>query len=94
MSVLSEGVRALLFAASSVVVGGGYAFYLRNEEFPPHIARVVPVLWLLGSVFAGVFALRALRSRSNRLAGGLALVLAVPSAVFAAVFLMAALMGD
>ena len=94
MKGLSGGARALLLAMSSAVVGGAYAFYLRTTEFPPDIARVVPILWLAGAVLAGVWAVRALGTHRNRLAAGLALVLAATSAVFAAVFLMAALMGD
>ena len=94
MKGLSGGARALLLAMGCAVVGGAYAFYLRSTEFPPDIARVVPILWLAGAVLAGVWAVRALRTHRNRLAAGLALVLAATSAVFAAVFLMAALMGD
>ena len=94
MKGLSGGARALLLAMGCAVVGGAYAFYLRSTEFPPDIARVVPMLWLALSVLAGAWAVRALGTQRNRLAAGSALVLAATSAVFAAVFLMAALMGD
>jgi len=91
---LSNGMRALLLVVSSAVVGATYFLYLSVEPFPPDIVRLVPIAWLVGSVLGGVRAARALRNNSNRLAAGLALVLDVPSAVFAAVFSMAALMGD
>lgn len=91
---MSDGMRALLLVAGSAVVGTLYFVYLSAEPFPPDIVRLVPIAWLVGSVLGGVRAARALRSNSNRLAAGLAVALNVPSAVFAAVFSMAALMGD
>ena len=91
---MSEGMRALLLVAGSALAGTVYFLYLRAEPFPPDIVRLVPIAWLATSVLGGVRAARALGSRSNRLAAGLALAMTVPSVVFAAIFSMAALMGD
>ncbi|MDH5821885.1 hypothetical protein QFW77_02600 [Luteimonas sp. RD2P54] len=68
--------------------------YLGAQQFPPDLARLVPIAWLAGAVVAGVLAVRALRGSDGRPAAGLALAVSVPSAVFAAVFSLAALMGD
>ena len=91
---MSTGTRALLLVVSSAVVGAIYFQYLTAEPFPPDIVRIVPIAWLVGSLLGGALATRALRTGGNRLAAGLALALDIPSSVFAAVFSLAALMGD
>lgn len=90
---ISNGRRALLLVVGSAVLGAVYFLYLNAEPFPPDIVRLAPIAWLAGAVAGGVFAARALRSRNNRVAAGLALALSIPSSVFAALFSMAALMG-
>lgn len=90
----SNGLRSLLVVVGSALLGIIYFRYLTSEPFPPDIVRLVPVVWLAGSIFGGGVAVRALRREVNRVAAGLALLLAVPSALAAGVFVMAALMGD
>ena len=91
---MSNGMRALVLVMGSAVLGAMYFSYLNAEPFPPDIVRLVPIAWLVGALLGGVLAARALRSNSNRVAAGLALALNIPNAVFAALFSMAALMGD
>ncbi len=91
---MSEGIRALFLVAGSTLAGTVYVLYLRAEPFPPDIVRVVPVAWLGGSLLGGVRAAQALRRNSSRWAAVLALALHVPSVIFAAIFAMAALLGD
>lgn len=91
---MSSGARALLVAIGSGVLGGAYFSYLNAEPFPPDIVRLVPVAWFTAAVTGGVLAIRAFRGSGNRMAAGLALALSLPNAVLAAVFSLAALMGD
>jgi hypothetical protein len=91
---MSNGMRALLLVLGSAVLGAVYFSYLKAEPFPPDIVRIVPIVWLAGAVVGGRLAARALRSNDNRVAAGLALALSIPNSVFAALFSMAALMGD
>lgn len=85
--ILSSAKETSVFARQSEVQP-------RPSPFPPDIVRPVPMVWLVGAVVGGVLAARALTSNDNRVAAGLALALDIPSSVFAAVFSMAALMGD
>jgi phage shock protein PspC (stress-responsive transcriptional regulator) len=91
---MSNGLIALLLVASFDLLGAIYFRYLETNPFPPDIVRLIPALWLIGTLLSGVLAARALRSDANRVPAGLALVLDVPSAVIALVFVFAALMGD
>ena len=91
---LSNGARALLLVMGSGVIGGIYFLYLNAEPFPPDIVRLVPIAWLAGAVLGSVLAARALRRPGNKLLAGLALALSLPNTVLAALFSMAALMGD
>ncbi len=91
---MSTGTRALILVTGSGVMGAVYFLYLTAEPFPPDIVRLIPLAWLVGAIRGGVLVARALRTSSNRLAAGLALVLDIPNSVFAALFSMAALMGD
>jgi hypothetical protein len=85
---------ALLVVAGFDLLGAMYFRHLQINPFPPDILRLVPGIWLAGTLLGGVLAARALRSDTNRVPAGLALVLDVPSAVIALVFAFAALMGD
>jgi hypothetical protein len=91
---VSNGMRALLLVLGSAVLGAVYFSYIHSEPFPPDIVRLVPIVWLACALVGGVRAGRALRSNNNRVAAGLALALNIPNSVFAAIFSMAALMGD
>ena len=91
---MANGLRALLVVASSTLLGAIYFRYLNSEPFPPDIVRLVPAVWLAGTLLGGVLAVRGLRIDSSRVAAGLALLLDIPSSVFAFMFTMAALMGD
>ena len=77
-----------------MLLGTAYFAYLTAEPFPPKIVRLVPFLWLVGSVYGGLLAASALRSDRNKVVAGLALLLSIPSGILAALFSMAALMGD
>jgi hypothetical protein len=90
----SKGLIALLVVASFDLLGAIYFRHLETNPFPPDIVRLIPAVWLAGTLLGGVLAARALRGDTNRVAAGLALILDVPSAVIALVFAFAALIGD
>lgn len=90
---IRNDTRALFLVMNSAVLGVLYFSYLNAEPFPPDIARLVPIAWLAGAVLGGVLAVRAFRSNRSTVAV-LALVLNVPNLLLAAVFSLAALMGD
>ena len=90
---ISKGLIALLVVASFDLLGAIYFRYLESNPFPPDILRLIPAIWLAGTLLGGVLAARAL-SDTNRVPAGLALVLDIPSAVIALIFVFGALMGD
>lgn len=91
---MSTGWRALLVVAGSALLGASYFLYLRAEPFPPDMARLIPVTWLAGTLYGGVLAARGLARDRQRVAAIATLALAVPSALLAIVFTLAALLGD
>ena len=91
---MSKGLIALLVVASFDLLGALYFRHIQTTPFPLDIVRLIPAIWLSGTLLGGVLAARALRSDTNRVLAGLALALDVPSAVIALVFAFAALMGD
>ena len=91
---MSKGWIALLVVASFDLLGAIYFRHLQTTPFPHDIVRLIPAIWLAGILLGGVLAARALRSDTNKVPAGLALVLSVPSAVIALIFVFAALMGD
>ena len=88
----TEG-RALLVVIASSAVGAAYFAYLTAVPFPPGIARLVPLAWLGGCVAGWVWSVRALRAGDKRSLPIAALVLNAPNTMFAAIFLLAAMMG-
>src|SRR5688500_18962416 len=91
---LSKGLIALLVVARFDLLGAIYFRHLETKPFPADIVRLISAIWLAGTLVSGMLAARSLRSDTNRVPAGLALVLAVPSAVIALVFVFGALMGD
>ena len=91
---LSSGMRALLLVVGAAVFGAAYVLYLKTEPFPSDIVRIIPFAWLAGSIVGATLATRALRSGGNRPAAGLAFALSMPNTALAALYAMAALMGD
>ena len=91
---MSKGWIALLTVAGSDLLGIIYFRYLQTNPFPPDAVRLIPAIWLAGTLLGGVLAARALRSDTNRVPPAVALILDIPSAVLALVFAFAALMGD
>ncbi|MBM4195168.1 MAG: hypothetical protein FJ202_12435 [Gemmatimonadetes bacterium] len=90
----SSGARALLLTIASGLVGGLYFSYLTAEPFPPDIVRLVPIAWFVAAVLGGALATRSVGGPGNKVIAWLAVALSVPNALFAAVFSLAALMGD
>lgn len=85
---------AAVATVASAAVGIGYRAYLVATPFPPAWVRGVALLWFvgaLGGVCLGLIA--AVRRRPVPLALA-SLLLGLPNVAFAAIFLMAALMGD
>ena len=91
---MSKGLIALLVVASFDLLGVMYFLHLQTNPFPLDIVRLIPGIWLAGTLLGGLLAARALRSDVNKVPAALALILDVPSAVIALVFAFAALMGD
>ena len=91
---MSKGVIALLVVVSFDLLGAMYFRHLQTHPFPLDIVRLIPAIWLIGTLLGGLLAARALRSDANKIPAALALILDVPSAFLALIFAFAALMGD
>ena len=90
----NHSARALPVVIGSAVVGALYFAYLRSEPFPPDVVRVVPLLWLAGCAMGWILVVAALRLDSRKLRTLTALILNVPNTLLAAMFALAAVMGD
>ena len=90
----TPGVMALLVTVASLALGGGYYLYLIATPFPPAAARVIPFLWLLAVVVGVVLGIKAVLGNAGRGLGLISIILAIPSALVAIIFSVAALMGD
>jgi hypothetical protein len=55
-------VRALSVVVGSAALGGAYRAYLLDTPFPPDLVRVVPLLWLAGSVAGWILGYRRFNS--------------------------------
>ena len=91
---MSNEGRALLLVLASSAVGAAYFSYLMAVPFPPAIVRVVPLAWFAACVAGWVWSIRALRAGDGRSLPIVALAINVPNTMFAAIFMLAALMGD
>ena len=90
---MSNVGRALLVVLASSAVGASYFSYLTAVPFPPEIVRLVPIAWFAACVAGWVWSIRALRARDGVWLPIVALALNVPNTIFAAIFLLAAMMG-
>lgn len=90
----SGGSLALALSVLSVAIGLGYYRYLVATSFPPDWVRIIPFLWLAVCCLALALAVRTVKHDRRAGYAWLALVLDIPSGLFAAVFAMAALLGD
>ncbi len=91
---MSNEGRALLVVLASSAVGAAYFSYLTAVPFPPGIARLVPIVWFAACIAGWVWSIRALRAGVGRSLPFVALALNGPNTMFAAIFLLAAMMGD
>ena len=87
-------IRALLVVVGSALVGALYFAYLRSEPFPPNIVRAVPLVWMAGCAMGWILVAAALRFDTRKRPAVAAVTLNVPNTLFAAIFLLAAVMGD
>ncbi len=90
---MNQGGRALLVVLASSAVGAAYFSYLTAVPFPPGIVRLIPFAWFAACVVGWVWSIRALRTANGRPLSVVALALNVPNTIFAAIFLLAAMMG-
>ena len=90
---MSNGSRALLVVLASSAVGAAYFSYLTAVPFPRGIVRLVPLAWFAACVAGWVWSIRVLHMGEGRLLPIVALALNVRNTMFAAVFLLAAVMG-
>lgn len=91
---MTQGGRALLVVIASAAVGVAYFAYLNAVDFPPTVARLVPLLWLATAVGGWILGARGMREAAGKAAAIASLVLNVPNTVFAALFAIGALLGD
>jgi hypothetical protein len=87
-------VRALSVVLGSAALGAAYRAYLLATPFPPDVVRVVPLLWLAGSVAGWILLIKALQLDTGKLATAVSLILNIPNTFFAAAYSLGALMGD
>lgn len=91
---MNHSGRSLAVVVGSMLVGALYFDYLRSEPFPPDIVRAVPFVWLAGCAMGWILAVAALRSETRKLPAVAGIILNVPNTLFAAMFSLAAVMGD
>ena len=91
---MTAGARALLLVIASAALGAAYYAYVSSVDFPPALARVVPLLWLATAVAGWFIGVRAIRVGAGKAAAIAGLALNVPNTAFAVLFGLAALMGD
>jgi hypothetical protein len=88
------GVLAVLVAGGSIALGAAYFAYLNATPFPPSLARAIPFAWLAGAMAGIGLGVAAIRARRQIPLGIGAVLLGLPSVAFAAIFAMAAALGD
>lgn len=91
---MSKGLRALLVVLASSAIGAAYFAYLTAVPFPPGTVRFVPAAWFAACGAGWLWSIQALRAGEGRALAIAALVLNAPNTLFAAFFLLAAMMGD
>lgn len=91
---MNSSARALAVVVLSALVGALYFVYLRSEPFPPDIVRVVPFAWLAGCAIGWILVVAAVRADRRRLLALGAAIVNVPNTLLAAIFSLAAAMGD
>ena len=84
----------ILVTVVSSLIGVAYFAYISNVKFTPDLARIVPMVWLVGAVTGFVLGFRYLRGDGARYIGILVIVVAIINILFASIFSLAALMGD
>lgn len=90
----SGGPTALALSVLSVAIGLGYFGYLVATSFPPDWVRLIPFFWLAVCCVAVALAVRSVKHGRRAGYAWPALVVGILSALFAAVFALAALFGD
>ncbi len=90
---MSNGGRALLVVLASSAIGAAYFSYLTAVPCPPEIVRLVPLAWFVACITGWMWSIRALRAGDGRSLPIVALALNIPNTMFAAIFLLAAMMG-
>ena len=88
------GLVALVVTVVAAAVGLGYFVYLNATPFPPAWVRIVALIWFVGALGGLVRGGRVLAGRGRKALALTSVVLSVPSIMLAAIFLLAALMGD
>lgn len=96
IGILKDMVKKIhiLVTTVSSLIGVAYFTYISNVDFPPDIVRIVPLVWLTGSIAGLIFGFRSLRAGGARHIGILVIVVAIINILFASIFSLAALMGD
>lgn len=95
---ISENARIVkeagFITALSLVIGLAYYFYLTNVSSAHDLVRIVPLIWTIVSVVGVSRTIQAFRVRVARPAVAIILIVALSSTLFAAIFSLAALIGD
>ncbi len=95
------GLAAIAITLASAALGRAYGAYLNATPFPPDRARLIPVAWLVAALIGLALSSRALLTRPRGalataalLLGAIGLLLALPNIGYAAVYTLAAGVGD
>ncbi len=95
------GLIPIAITLASAALGRAYGAYLDATPFPPDRARLVPVACLITALVGLALSCRALLTRPRGslataalLLGAIGLLLALPNIGYAAVYTLAAAMGD
>ncbi len=88
------GMVALAVTVASAALGIAYFAYLNATPFPPTWVRLVALLWLGGALTGLIMGVTAFARQPRLQLALISILLGLPSVVFAAIFGLAALMGD
>src|SRR5688572_14655795 len=76
----------------SMILGAAYFAYLNAVDFPPDLARAVPLLWLAIAILGALRSGRAMAARGRNIPNIVGVALSIPNILLAALFSLGALM--
>jgi len=89
-----RGIGAIVVTLLSAGIGVAYFAYLRMAPFPPTSVRIVALIWLARALVGFILGASAMARRVRLSFAFASILLSVPNIILAAIFALAAIMGD